>query len=91
MNIVRELVLDTEYEIRRVLHPKFLFSSSFIVQTNFNNNNSIPNNFIFKGSGWGHGVGLCQIGALRMALDGKSSIQILRHYFSSIKVKKIYE
>tara|TARA_A100001015_G_scaffold319214_1_gene441430 strand:+ start:1685 stop:2947 length:1263 start_codon:yes stop_codon:yes gene_type:complete len=87
----KELVLDTEYEIRRVLHPKFLFSSSFIVQTNFNNNNSIPNNFIFKGSGWGHGVGLCQIGALKMALNGESSEQILNHYFSSTEVKKIYE
>lgn len=86
-----ELILNTEYEIRKILHPKFLLSSAFIIETTFYNNNSIPNNFIFKGSGWGHGVGLCQIGALKMALDGKSSIQILRHYFSSIKVKKIYE
>ena len=87
----KELVLNTEYEIRRVLHPKFLFSSSFMIETNFNNNDSVPDNFIFKGSGWGHGVGLCQIGALKMALNGKSSEQILKHYFLSTEVKKIYE
>ena len=47
--------------------------------------------FTFSGSGWGHGVGLCQIGALGMALSGRSSEEILKHYFSSITITKYYD
>ena len=43
-----------------------------------------------KGAGWGHGVGLCQIGALGMALEHKTSSEILTHYFPSTKIKKMY-
>ena len=44
-----------------------------------------------KGAGWGHGVGLCQIGALGMALSNKNSAEILFHYFPSTKIKKMYD
>ena len=44
-----------------------------------------------KGAGWGHGVGLCQIGSLGMALSGKSSKDILTHYFLSTTIKKLYD
>ena len=44
-----------------------------------------------EGAGWGHGVGLCQIGALGMALAHKTSAEILSHYFPSTKIKKMYD
>jgi len=85
-----EFLIDNEYEIRRVLHPDFLFSSAFIIEPNFTESLP-PSNFIFRGAGWGHGVGLCQIGALGMALMGKNTNEILSHYFSSTEIKTIYE
>lgn len=85
-----ELILKSEYEIRRVLHPRFLYSSAFIIKTE-NYDHVAPSNFILDGAGWGHGVGLCQMGALKMALEGKSANEILLHYFSSTEVKKIYD
>ena len=83
------IILKSEYEIRRVLHPNFLFSSAFIIEAN-STANSLASRFIFKGAGWGHGVGLCQIGALGMALNGQSSTDILSHYFQSTELRKIY-
>jgi SpoIID/LytB domain protein len=46
--------------------------------------------FIFNGAGWGHGVGLCQIGAAVMATKGFSAKEILKHYFRGVKIQKIY-
>jgi SpoIID/LytB domain protein len=46
--------------------------------------------FIFHGAGWGHGVGLCQIGAAVMASRGFSAEEILKHYFQGVEIKKIY-
>ena len=82
--------IKSEYEIRRVLHPKFLYSSAFIIIANSSSNRP-PDKFTFKGAGWGHGVGLCQIGALNMALKGYSHKQILYHYFLNSKLKKLYD
>jgi len=84
------ITVETEYEIRHVLHPDFLFSSAFIIQTDFDDG-SHPTHFHLKGAGWGHGVGLCQIGALGMALAGKSSGNILNHYFRSTELLKLYD
>ncbi|MFQ6614099.1 MAG: SpoIID/LytB domain-containing protein, partial [Fidelibacterota bacterium] len=53
--------IDSEYEIRRALHPGFLYSSAFVVETD---DQQPPSRFTLQGAGWGHGVGLCQIGAL---------------------------
>lgn len=80
-----KIVLDSEYEIRRVLHPNFMYSSALIID------DSSPDKITFFGSGWGHGVGLCQIGALGMALKGYSTEHILNHYFTTTELEKIYD
>ena len=85
-----QILLESEYEIRRVLHPDFLYSSAFIIIANSDTKPALSE-ITLKGAGWGHGVGLCQIGALGMALKGKSSKQILSHYFLSTELKKLYD
>ena len=84
------ITLESEYKIRQVLHPHFLFSSAFLIQTDFGDGPH-PTHFHLKGAGWGHGVGLCQIGALGMALAGKSANDILTHYFQSSELRKLYD
>lgn len=83
------IILNSEYDIRNALHKQFLYSSAIIIEQK-TKENSLPKNFKFTGAGWGHGVGLCQIGALGMALNGYSSENILKHYFSNTKIEKIY-
>ena len=85
----KTIVLNSEYDIRNALHKQFLYSSAILIEQK-TNVNSIPKNFKFTGAGWGHGVGLCQIGALGMALNGYSSEEILQHYFKNTKIEKIY-
>ena len=84
------LSIKSEYEIRRILHPKFLYSSAFIIETNSKHNND-SDDFILKGAGWGHGVGLCQIGALGMSLANKKTDEIIFHYYQQTNMKGIYE
>ena len=84
------LFIDSEYEIRRVLHPEFLYSSGFTVESNSRLDNE-GIRFTLKGAGWGHGVGLCQIGALGMALDGRKTKEILLHYYQSSQMMNIYD
>ena len=84
------IILKSEYDIRRVLHPDFLYSSAFIIETN-SDLDSQPSQIRLRGAGWGHGVGLCQIGALGMALNGSSFENILSHYFHSTELKNIYD
>jgi len=88
-NDERSITLNSEYDIRNALHKKFLYSSAITIEQIADSNRYIEK-FIFKGAGWGHGVGLCQIGALGMALDGYSSKEILKHYFQGTKIKKLY-
>tara|TARA_Y100000748_G_scaffold53478_1_gene41687 strand:- start:268 stop:1575 length:1308 start_codon:yes stop_codon:yes gene_type:complete len=83
------IIINSEYEIRRILHPEFLYSSAFIVETNSPCDNN-ENQFTLRGAGWGHGVGLCQIGALGMALEGKKTKEILKHYYQTSKMKNTY-
>ena len=83
------ILIESEYEIRRVLHHEFLYSSAFIVETNSDYKNG-GSKFTLIGAGWGHGVGLCQIGALGMALDGKKTDEILLHYYHSSEMRKTY-
>jgi SpoIID/LytB domain protein len=82
-------IIESEYRIRQVLHKGFLFSSAFYLQPVLNSG-EIPTNFIIKGAGWGHGVGLCQIGALGMSLKGYPTDQILEHYYPGSEIQKIY-
>jgi SpoIID/LytB domain protein len=77
------MVMGKELEIRRWLSRSHLYSSAFIVKLD-------GERFIFHGAGWGHGVGLCQIGAAVMANRGFSAEEILSHYFQGVKIKKIY-
>jgi stage II sporulation protein D len=79
----KSMVVGKELEIRRWLSPSHLYSSAFIVAVE-------DDRFIFHGAGWGHGVGLCQIGAAVMATKGFSAEEILRHYFRDVIIKKFY-
>ena len=79
----RSMVVGKELEIRRWLSRSHLYSSAFVVRDE-------ADRFIFLGAGWGHGVGLCQIGAAVMATRGFSAEQILKHYFRGVEIEKIY-
>lgn len=86
----RELIVGKELEIRRLLSPTHLYSSAFVVdREDINNTTSIPARFHLIGAGWGHGVGLCQIGAAVMAAQGYAYKQILAHYYKDSEVKII--
>jgi len=83
------ITIGKELEIRRTLSQSHLYSSAFIV-TRENIVNDIPQKFILHGAGWGHGVGLCQIGAAVMGELGYGFDEILSHYFKSTAIQKIY-
>jgi len=85
----KELTFGKELEIRRILSKTHLYSSAFVVDKG-NIVNNVPQNFTFYGAGWGHGVGLCQIGAAYMASKGYQFDEILFHYFIGTKLKKLY-
>ncbi len=85
----KTLIIGKELEIRRTLSTSHLYSSAFIVDKE-DIQNGIPQKFILIGAGWGHGVGLCQIGAAVMAAKGYQFDEILVHYFQNAKLKKIY-
>ncbi len=82
--------LTSEYDIRLALHPSFLYSSAIVIEAQYEQGSEYPDRFIYKGAGWGHGVGLCQIGALGMSLKGYTSEQIVLHYYPSSQLKRIY-
>jgi SpoIID/LytB domain protein len=83
----KSLVIGKELEIRRVLSKSHLYSSAFVIEKT---GEEIPAKFILYGAGWGHGVGLCQIGAAVMAEMGFYFDEILLHYFSHSSLKRIY-
>ena len=85
----KSMVVGKELQIRRWLSRSHLYSSAFVVAVKPYPNGEVER-FIFKGAGWGHGVGLCQIGAAVMATKGFSAEEILRHYFRGVEMKKIY-
>ncbi|MCP5061548.1 MAG: SpoIID/LytB domain-containing protein [Ignavibacteriae bacterium] len=85
----KTLTVGKELEIRKILSTSHLYSSAFIVEKE-NIENEIPQKFILIGSGWGHGVGLCQIGAAVMGELGYRFDEILLHYFVGAGIKKIY-
>jgi stage II sporulation protein D len=66
-----------------------LYSSAFVVKIE-RDANGIPVQFAFHGAGWGHGVGLCQIGAAVMAAKGITAENIVAHYFIGAELKKFY-
>jgi stage II sporulation protein D len=86
----RIVIIGKELEIRRWLSPSHLLSSAFIVSTEHASGGEVAR-FILDGGGWGHGVGLCQIGAAVMAQEGFNAGKILAHYFSGARLQKLYE
>ena len=87
----RSLIIGKELEIRRTLSKSHLYSSAFIVERHNISDNGIPQKFVLRGAGWGHGVGLCQIGAAVMGEKGYSYRQILFHYFKNATITKLYD
>ena len=83
-------IIGKELEIRRTLSESHLYSSAFVVDREFSEGSEIPSKFILTGSGWGHGVGLCQIGAAVMGEEGYSYEEILLHYYIGAKIEKWY-
>ena len=77
------VTIGKELEIRRTLSESHLFSSAFVVE-------KTPSGFILHGAGWGHGVGLCQIGAAVMASKGYTYREILHHYYPGTTLGRFY-
>ncbi len=85
----KTVIVGKELEIRRWLSLSHLLSSAFVVAVEHDPDGAIRR-FIFQGGGWGHGVGLCQIGAAVMAAKGFRAEEILSHYFSGAVLQKLY-
>lgn len=83
-------IIGKELEIRRTLSESHLYSSAFVVEKSGGSPDK-PEEFILKGAGWGHGVGLCQIGAAVMGEKGFKYNEILTHYFPGASVEKRYQ
>lgn len=81
--------IGKELEIRRVLSKTHLYSSAFVVDS-LDVSDGIPRRFVLTGAGWGHGVGLCQIGAAMMGERGYTYDRILLHYYRGAEIRKIY-
>ncbi len=86
----RTVTVGKELEIRRWLSESHLYSSAFVVDTVHTGDSSIPSGFILHGAGWGHGVGLCQIGAAAMSARGYTFDSILAHYFRGSCLTRLY-
>lgn len=85
----RTMIIGKELEIRRTLSASHLYSSAFVVDKAEVKDN-IPGKFILTGAGWGHGVGLCQIGAAVMGAQGYAYDSILLHYYIGASIDKRY-
>ncbi len=85
----RSITVGKELEIRRWLSKSHLYSSAFVVKIE-RDKDEFPSKFIFNGAGWGHGVGLCQVGAAVMAIKGFKAKEILEHYFKNTGINKLY-
>ncbi len=90
----KTLTIGKELEIRRILSKTHLYSSAFVIKKIFEDDkreDKVPDQFVLKGAGWGHGVGLCQIGAAVMGAKGYSYSQILTHYYPNALLSYIYD
>ena len=83
-------IIGKELEIRRTLSESHLYSSAFVVERN-EIVNDIPQHFRLVGAGWGHGVGLCQIGAAVMGEKGYQYDEILHHYYQTAAIEAQYK
>ncbi|HOW72955.1 MAG TPA: SpoIID/LytB domain-containing protein [Phycisphaerae bacterium] len=89
MRQIHLVQLTDQHKIRDALHEKFLYSSAFRIDIE-RDPDGLPRRITLTGAGWGHGVGMCQIGALGMALKGYTCEQIVRHYFEGIDIYACY-
>ena len=80
----KSLIIGKELKIRKALSTSHLYSSAFVVKKTING-------FTLYGAGWGHGVGLCQIGAAMMSEKGYIYTEILSHYYPNTELKKLYD
>ena len=90
---LRTVIVGKELEIRRWLSESHLYSSAFVVDTVYEQRPGgvhVPSKFILHGAGWGHGVGLCQIGAAAMSARGCTFDRILAHYFRGSSLTRLY-
>jgi len=85
----RNINVTKELNIRKALSKNYLYSANFYVEKHGVNNKGIASSFIIKGAGFGHGVGMCQIGAAGMALDNKNFENILEFYFEGTEIRRI--
>ena len=85
----KTMTIGKELEIRRTLSTSHLYSSAFVVEK-VGEENGVPARFILHGAGWGHGVGLCQIGAAVMGEQGFKYKEILLHYFVGAAIERRY-
>lgn len=85
-----ELTIGKELTIRRALSESHLYSSAFVVEAGKRDSDGIPEVFTLYGAGWGHGVGLCQIGAAIMGERGYTYDEILRHYYIDADLTRLY-
>lgn len=89
---LRTLIIGKELEVRRTLSSSHLYSSAFVVDKEYKEDEKeIPSRFILTGSGWGHGVGLCQIGAAVMGEQGYKYKEILSHYYPGSAIEQQYK
>lgn len=87
----KTLVIGKELEIRRTLSKSHLYSSAFTVERHdIDPATGLPARFTLRGAGWGHGVGLCQIGAAVMGAKGYDYEKILTHYYPGAQITKVY-
>ncbi len=86
----KSMIIGKELEIRRTLSTSHLYSSAFVVDRKDISVDGIPGTFVITGAGWGHGVGLCQIGAAVMGEQGYLYDAILLHYYINATLEKLY-
>jgi len=79
----KKIIIEGELNIRKSLSDNYLYSSCFVIDRE-------GSEFIIKGAGWGHGVGMCQTGAAMRALEGHSYQKILKHYYQHAELVKLY-
>ncbi len=85
----KNIRIKKELNIRRALSTTYLRSACFVIEIEVDHIGT-PMGFTFRGAGWGHGVGMCQVGAAVMALNGQKYKKILNHYYQGIDVRAVF-
>ncbi len=86
VGVKAQKIIGKELEIRKALSRSHLYSSAFVVERLMDAGESLPRRFVLHGAGWGHGVGLCQIGAAAMGSRGYGYREILAHYYPGAEI-----